>query len=70
MLIADVGVDTTRKIINSLVAHASRKELKDAEALYSKLREEMSDILSTVDKPLVIEGKTLCYPDGWRQWCG
>ena len=57
LLIADVGVDTTRKIINSLVAHASRKELKDAEALYSKLREEMSDILSTVDKPLVIEGK-------------
>ncbi|MTC58746.1 signal recognition particle-docking protein FtsY [Providencia rustigianii] len=57
LLIADVGVDTTRKIINNLTAHASRKELKDAEALYGKLREEMSDILATVDKPLVIEGK-------------
>ncbi|WP_265694353.1 signal recognition particle-docking protein FtsY [Providencia rustigianii] len=57
LLIADVGVDTTRKIINNLTAHASRKELKDAEALYGKLREEMSDILATVDKPLVVEGK-------------
>ncbi|HGN1704389.1 TPA: signal recognition particle-docking protein FtsY [Providencia rettgeri] len=57
LLIADVGVDTTRKIIDSLTAHASRKELKDAEALYGKLREEMSDILAKVDKPLVIEDK-------------
>lgn len=57
LLIADVGVDTTRKIIDNLTAHASRKELKDAEALYGKLREEMSDILAKVDKPLVIEDK-------------
>ena len=57
LLIADVGVDTTRKIINNLTAHASRKDLKDAEALYGKLREEMSDILTKVDKPLVIEDK-------------
>ncbi|WP_323862845.1 signal recognition particle-docking protein FtsY, partial [Xenorhabdus szentirmaii] len=57
LLIADVGVETTRKIITSLTVHASRKELKDAEALYSKLKEEMSDILAKVDKPLEIEGK-------------
>src|SRR5699024_7801811 len=57
LLIADVGVETTRKIINNLIAHASRKDLKDAEALYSKLREEMSDILANADKPLVIEDK-------------
>ncbi|MEX9845235.1 signal recognition particle-docking protein FtsY [Providencia rettgeri] len=57
LLIADVGVDTTRKIIDNLTAHASRKELKDADALYGKLREEMSDILAKVDKPLVIEDK-------------
>ncbi|MBD2812415.1 signal recognition particle-docking protein FtsY, partial [Xenorhabdus sp. Vera] len=58
LLIADVGVETTRKIITSLTAHASRKELKDAEALYFKLKEEMSDILTKVDKPLEIEGKS------------
>ncbi|MCC8375246.1 MULTISPECIES: signal recognition particle-docking protein FtsY [Photorhabdus] len=58
LLIADVGVDTTRKIISSLTTHASRKELKDAEALYAKLKEEMSGILTKVNKPLDIEGKT------------
>ncbi|MEK9498840.1 signal recognition particle-docking protein FtsY [Photorhabdus sp. P32] len=58
LLIADVGVDTTRKIIGSLTEHASRKELKDAEALYAKLKEEMSGILAKVNKPLDIEGKT------------
>jgi len=57
LLIADVGVETTRKIIDNLTAHASRKDLKDAEALYGKLREEMSDILAKVDKPLEIEDK-------------
>ncbi|WP_340620801.1 signal recognition particle-docking protein FtsY [Xenorhabdus siamensis] len=58
LLIADVGVETTRKIINSLTSHASRKELKDAEALYTKLKEEMSGILAKVDKPLEIESKS------------
>ncbi|MGL6020815.1 MAG: signal recognition particle-docking protein FtsY [Gibbsiella quercinecans] len=58
LLIADVGVDTTRKIIDSLTQHASRKQLKDAEALYGKLKEEMSEILARVDQPLDISGKT------------
>ncbi|KLU16012.1 signal recognition particle-docking protein FtsY [Xenorhabdus griffiniae] len=58
LLIADVGVETTRKIITNLTDHASRKELKDAEALYTKLKEEMSAILAKVDKPLEIEGKS------------
>ncbi len=58
LLIADVGVDTTRKIITSLTQHASRKQLKDAEALYGKLKEEMSGILAKVDQPLDVSGKT------------
>ncbi len=58
LLIADVGVDTTRKIITSLTQHASRKQLKDAEALYGKLKEEMSEILAKVDRPLDVSGKT------------
>lgn len=57
LLIADVGVETTRKIIESLTAHASRKQLKDAEALYGKMKEEMSEILAKVDKPLDVSGK-------------
>nr|WP_220458521.1 signal recognition particle-docking protein FtsY [Morganella morganii] len=57
LLVADVGVETTRKIITSLTQHASRRDLKDAEALFVKLREEMGEILATVDKPLEIEDK-------------
>ncbi|MGL4487558.1 MAG: signal recognition particle-docking protein FtsY [Yersinia sp. (in: enterobacteria)] len=57
LLVADVGVEATRKIITSLTEHASRKQLKDAESLYGKLKEEMSEILSKVDKPLDVSGK-------------
>ncbi|WP_311746242.1 signal recognition particle-docking protein FtsY [Proteus penneri] len=57
LLIADVGMETTTKIITSLTKHATHKDLKDAEALYGKLREEMAEILTKVDKPLNIEGK-------------
>lgn len=58
LLIADVGVETTRKIITSLTEGASRKQLRDAEALYGLLKEEMGDILANVDEPLNVEGKT------------
>ncbi|ODA33255.1 signal recognition particle-docking protein FtsY [Veronia pacifica] len=52
LLIADVGMDTTTKIIDSLTDKASRKELKDGEALYGLLKQEMADILSEVEQPL------------------
>ncbi|WP_140039982.1 signal recognition particle-docking protein FtsY [Salmonella enterica] len=58
LLIADVGVETTRKIIANLTEGASRKQLKDAEALYGLLKDEMGEILAKVDEPLNIEGKT------------
>ncbi|MEC5763747.1 signal recognition particle-docking protein FtsY [Enterobacter chengduensis] len=58
LLIADVGVDTTRKIIANLTEGASRKQLRDAEALYGLLKDEMGEILAKVDEPLNIEGKT------------
>ncbi|EJR0356232.1 TPA: signal recognition particle-docking protein FtsY [Klebsiella quasipneumoniae] len=58
LLIADVGVETTRKIITHLTEGASRKQLRDAEALYGLLKEEMGDILAKVDEPLNVEGKT------------
>ncbi|PKI07819.1 signal recognition particle-docking protein FtsY [Shewanella sp. 11B5] len=53
LLIADVGVETTNKLIKSLTEHASRKQLKDAEALYDLMREEMQKMLDPVAIPLV-----------------
>lgn len=58
LLISDIGVETTRKIITTLIQHASRKQLKDASLLYSKLKEEMMDILAKVDQPLDVSSKT------------
>jgi fused signal recognition particle receptor len=55
LLTADVGVDTTLKLIDRLTEGANRKQLKDGEALYSLLKEEMSQMLVNADKPLVIE---------------
>lgn len=55
LLIADVGFDTTQKIIGALTQQASRKELKDADALHELLKQEMKSILDGVDKPLNIE---------------
>lgn len=50
-------METTRKIIANLTEGASRKQLRDAEALYGLLKDEMGEILAKVDEPLNIEGK-------------
>ncbi|GIU29736.1 signal recognition particle-docking protein FtsY [Shewanella schlegeliana] len=55
LLIADVGVETTTRLIKSLTEQASRKQLKDGEALYELLREEMQKTLDPVSIPLVPE---------------
>lgn len=52
LLVADVGVETTNKIITQLTAQASRKQLKEAESLYEILKDEMREILIDIDKPL------------------
>lgn len=57
LLIADVGVETTRRIITNLTQQANRKQLRDAEALYGLLKAEMASILANVDAPLDVSGK-------------
>ncbi|PCS23264.1 signal recognition particle-docking protein FtsY [Candidatus Enterovibrio escicola] len=52
LLIADVGMDTTTKIVNRLMDKANRHELKDGEVLYGLLKQELVGILRKVEKPL------------------
>lgn len=54
LLLADVGVETTTKIIKKLTDAASRKQLKDAEALYDLLKQELKALIAPVCQPLVI----------------
>ncbi|MFL0967280.1 signal recognition particle-docking protein FtsY [Vibrio parahaemolyticus] len=61
LLIADVGMDTTTKIINNLTEKASRGDLKDGEALYGLLKEEMAEILAKVEQPLEIDNSKTPY---------
>ena len=61
LLIADIGVPTTSKIIKNLTEHASRKELQDAELLYQQLKVEMEDILEPVAQPLEIDSTKKPY---------
>ncbi|GAA3544299.1 hypothetical protein GCM10022394_25430 [Zobellella aerophila] len=56
LLTADLGVETTMSIIDNLTRQASRRQLKDGEALYELLKEEMGEILAKVDRPLEIDG--------------
>jgi len=59
LVMADVGVDTTERIIQDLQKKLVRKELKDVEALQQGLRNILREILAPVEKPLTIEN-----PDG------
>lgn len=61
LLIADIGVPTTSKIIKNLTEHASRKELQDAELLYQQLKVEMADILEPVAQLLEIDSTKKPY---------
>lgn len=52
LLLADVGIETSQKLIKQLTEHANRKQLKDAETLYEKLQDEMASMLASVEQPL------------------
>ena len=55
LLIADLGMPTTTKIINNLTQHATKQQLKDAELLYQQLKLELADVLKPVAQPLEID---------------
>ncbi|MBD3669068.1 MAG: signal recognition particle-docking protein FtsY [Kangiella sp.] len=57
LLMADVGVSATRKIIDDLTEKAARKELKDPQALMERLRELLSEIIEPCSKPLELTHK-------------
>ena len=57
LLLADVGVDATRDIIDHLTQRVSRKELTHAEGLQAALREELQSVLKPCEGPLDVAGK-------------
>jgi fused signal recognition particle receptor len=54
LVMADVGIDTTERIIADLQSSLARNELKDVAALKEGLRRSLQDILRPVAKPLEV----------------
>jgi fused signal recognition particle receptor len=52
LLLADVGMTTTNKIIDELTQNAKSSQLKDGEALSKILQDQMQTILDKVNQPL------------------
>ncbi len=57
LLTSDLGVDATSTIISDLTQRVARKQLGDAEALFSALRDDMVQILEPSSQPLDIPEK-------------
>lgn len=61
LLGADVGIETTRDIINDLTERLSRQQLQDSEALLAVLREDLLQVLEPCSVPLAIDGQHSPY---------
>ncbi|MEN8108266.1 MAG: signal recognition particle-docking protein FtsY [Pseudomonadota bacterium] len=58
LLVADVGVEATREIIDDLTSRVSRQELADGEALMQALHDDMQSLLAPCSQPLTIPAGT------------
>jgi fused signal recognition particle receptor len=54
LLMADVGVEATSRIVDKLTARVSRRELADPQALMVALQEELRATLAPVEQPLLV----------------
>jgi fused signal recognition particle receptor len=55
LITADVGVETTNRILDELRSKVQRKELADLDALLGALRSSLLDILQPTQQPLTID---------------
>lgn len=55
MLVADIGVDATRRIIATLTERVARNELTHSSALYKALQHELAELLAPQVAPLIID---------------
>ena len=61
LIMADVGMEATREIMDRLTARISRKELSDSDALFEALIEELQTMLAVAQQPLVIDSDKSPY---------
>ena len=61
LLVSDVGMDATKRIMDNLAERVSRKELFDSDALYGALQEELTAILGDSKTPFVVDDSKKPY---------
>lgn len=57
LLMADVGIDATTRIIEDLTERSERKQLADVDGLYLALKQSLSALLQKVQSPLILPDK-------------
>jgi len=61
LLMADVGVEATRQIVDHLTARVKRRELNDAPALMEALRDELVELLQAHRRPFAVSAEARPY---------
>jgi fused signal recognition particle receptor len=57
LLTADIGIEATAQIIQSITEKSERNELKDAAGVYTLLKQQLSDLLNASQAPLDIDSQ-------------
>jgi len=55
LLAADVGIEATAQVIDHLTDSLKRRELDDGDALYQALQQYLSEMLKSVEEPLMVD---------------
>lgn len=61
LIMSDVGIEATQKIIGNLTQQVARKELDDARTLLKSLKNELAEVLRPSEAPLQIDGQKKPY---------
>lgn len=61
LIMSDVGIEATQKIIDNLTLQVERKELDNARTLLKSLKSELADVLRPSEAPLQIDGSKKPY---------
>ena len=57
LLLADIGIDTSDRVLAELKERIDRKDIKDPDVLLAQLQEILTEILQPCEVPLVVEQK-------------
>lgn len=55
LIVSDIGIEATNRILGNLTGQVARKELEDADALFQSLKKELAALLMPAEVPLQID---------------